>query len=63
MGCSRGIKTSRCPHLTNLVVLRSDTTPQFTTMAEQALASGSPQNNPRIPARKEIGEIYRQIWD
>jgi alcohol dehydrogenase class IV len=33
------------------------------TMAEQALASGSPQNNPRIPTRKEIEEIYRQIWD
>jgi alcohol dehydrogenase class IV len=33
------------------------------TMADQALASGSPQNNPRIPARNEIEEIYRQIWD
>jgi len=32
------------------------------TMAEQALASGSPQNNPRIPTREEIEEIYRQIW-
>lgn len=33
------------------------------TMVEQALASGSPQNNPRIPTRKQIEEIYRQIWD
>src|SRR5271170_4073625 len=33
------------------------------TMAEQALASGSPQNNPRVPTKKEIQEIYRQIWD
>jgi alcohol dehydrogenase class IV len=33
------------------------------TMAEQALASGSPQNNPRIPTRAEIEEIYRQIWN
>jgi alcohol dehydrogenase class IV len=33
------------------------------TMAEQALASGSPQNNPRVPTKKEIEEIYRQIWD
>jgi alcohol dehydrogenase class IV len=32
------------------------------TMAKQALASGSPQNNPRIPTSKEIEEIYRQIW-
>jgi alcohol dehydrogenase class IV len=33
------------------------------TMAEQAWASGSPQNNPRIPTMKEIEEIYRQIWN
>ena len=33
------------------------------TMAEQALASGSPQNNPRIPTQTEIEDIYRQIWD
>lgn len=33
------------------------------TMARQALASGSPQNNPRIPTSDEIEEIYRQIWD
>ena len=33
------------------------------TMARQALASGSPQNNPRIPTIEEIEEIYRQIWD
>jgi alcohol dehydrogenase class IV len=32
------------------------------TMARQALASGSPQNNPRIPTSEEIEEIYRQIW-
>ena len=33
------------------------------TMARQALASGSPQNNPRIPTSDEIEDIYRQIWD
>ncbi len=33
------------------------------TMAEQALASGSPQNNPRVPTKKEIEDIYRQIWN
>jgi alcohol dehydrogenase class IV len=32
------------------------------TMATQALASGSPQNNPRIPTSGEIQEIYRQAW-
>jgi alcohol dehydrogenase class IV len=32
------------------------------TMATQALASGSPQNNPRIPSAAEIEGIYRQAW-
>jgi alcohol dehydrogenase class IV len=32
------------------------------TMAKQALASGSPQNNPRIPSMEEIEQIYRQSW-
>jgi alcohol dehydrogenase class IV len=32
------------------------------TMAAQALASGSPQNNPRIPTAEEIETLYRQVW-
>ncbi len=32
------------------------------TMAEQALASGSPNNNPRVPTRDEIVELYRRVW-
>jgi alcohol dehydrogenase class IV len=32
------------------------------TMAVQALASGSPQNNPRIPTAGEIEKIYRESW-
>jgi len=32
------------------------------TMAAQALASGSPQNNPRVPTIEEIETIYRQAW-
>lgn len=31
-------------------------------MAEQALASGSPGNNPRVPSSDEIVTIYRQLW-
>lgn len=31
-------------------------------MAEQALASGSPQNNPRVPTLNEIIGIYREVW-
>jgi alcohol dehydrogenase class IV len=31
-------------------------------MAEQALASGSPQNNPRVPSAEEIVSLYEEIW-
>lgn len=31
-------------------------------MAAQALASGSPQNNPRVPEVEEIVQLYRAIW-
>ncbi|WP_027965719.1 iron-containing alcohol dehydrogenase [Halomonas halocynthiae] len=32
------------------------------SMAEQALASGSPGNNPRVPSADEIIAIYQQLW-
>ncbi len=31
-------------------------------MAEDALASGSPQNNPRVPTRADIIDLYLQAW-
>jgi alcohol dehydrogenase class IV len=31
-------------------------------MAEQALASGSPLNNPRVPTADEIAELFHQIY-
>lgn len=33
-----------------------------TKMAEQALASGSPNNNPRVPSIEEMAALYRQVW-
>lgn len=32
------------------------------TMAEQALASGSPGNNPRVPTIEQMIEIYKLLW-
>jgi hypothetical protein len=32
-------------------------------MAQQALISGSPDNNPRIPTAQEIEMLYREVWD
>lgn len=31
-------------------------------MADDALNSGSPQNNPRVPSKKEIEELYRVCY-
>ncbi len=31
-------------------------------MADQALASGSPANNPRVPGKDEIIALYREAW-
>jgi alcohol dehydrogenase class IV len=31
-------------------------------MADQALSSGSPGNNPRVPAAEEIQALYREAW-
>ena len=35
---------------------------KLTTMAAQALASGSPANNPRVPDAAEIVALYRAVW-
>jgi len=32
------------------------------TMARQALASGSPGNNPRVPTVEQMIELYRSLW-
>ena len=31
-------------------------------MAEQAIGSGSPGNNPRVPSAEEIVQIYKKLW-
>ena len=31
-------------------------------MVQQALASGSPANNPRVPSEAEIERLYLEIW-
>ncbi|PPQ27784.1 alcohol dehydrogenase [Rhodopila globiformis] len=37
-------------------------TGKMALMAEQALASGSPGNNPRVPSAEEIVGLYREVW-
>ena len=31
-------------------------------MCEQALASGSPANNPRVPTLDDMARLYQQVW-
>lgn len=35
---------------------------KWQVMARQALASGSPQNNPRVPSEGEIVALYERVW-
>jgi alcohol dehydrogenase class IV len=37
-------------------------TDKMALMADQALASGSPANNPRVPTAAEIVRLYREVW-
>lgn len=34
----------------------------ISTMSRQALASGSPSNNPRIPTQEELQQLYQALW-
>jgi alcohol dehydrogenase class IV len=43
-------------------VTREEMDANIEKMAADALASGSPANNPRIPSAAEIVELYRQAW-
>jgi alcohol dehydrogenase class IV len=48
------------PSPTELGHLADDATLEL--MARQALASGSPDNNPRVPAAEEIVSLYKEMW-
>ena len=43
-------------------IREADWNGKMALMAEQALASGSPGNNPRVPAAAEIVALYREVW-
>ncbi|WP_298862212.1 iron-containing alcohol dehydrogenase [uncultured Sulfitobacter sp.] len=78
MGWATAAETdaSACARLVeNLTILNADlkvpspsdlghaaTDEMLTTMAAQALASGSPDNNPRVPSQQEIIQLYHEIW-
>jgi alcohol dehydrogenase class IV len=43
-------------------ISEADWNGKMALMAEQALASGSPNNNPRVPDASEIMALYRAVW-
>ncbi len=43
-------------------ISETDWNGKMALMAEQALASGSPNNNPRVPNADEIMALYRAVW-
>ncbi len=51
------------PRLRDVIkVDRSQFEAHLRKMADDALASGSPQNNPVVPTAEEIVELYRRAW-
>jgi alcohol dehydrogenase class IV len=43
-------------------IKEADWNNKMALMAEQALASGSPGNNPRVPDAGQIVALYREVW-
>ncbi|GAC18617.1 alcohol dehydrogenase 4 [Paraglaciecola arctica BSs20135] len=55
-------QTLNVPTLAEFGVVKTEYEGLLTNMAEQALASGSPGNNPKIPVLNEIIELYKKVW-
>ena len=56
---------NRClmvPTLSEFGVDKTNYVALIDNMADQALASGSPQNNPLIPTKQEIVALYHALW-
>ena len=43
-------------------IAKADWDSKLDIMAEQALASGSPANNPRVPSKEDIVALYQAVW-
>ena len=51
------------PTLSQGGVSSSDWESTIPTMAKQALTSGSPNNNPRVPSQSEVEDLYRMAYE
>ncbi len=55
-------KELQVPTLAEFGVQRAEFDELIDTMCEQAFASGSPNNNPRIPSLEEMIQLYTLLW-
>lgn len=55
-------KELQVPTLEQFGVQKAEFDSLIETMCEQAFASGSPNNNPRIPSLEEMIELYTLLW-
>ena len=56
-------KELQVPTLAEFGVQRADFDALIDTMCAQAFASGSPNNNPRIPTVEEMVQLYTLLWN
>ncbi|MFT5839233.1 MAG: alcohol dehydrogenase class IV [Flavobacteriales bacterium] len=56
-------QTLAVPTIAEFGVEKAEYDALLANMAEQALASGSPANNPKVPALNDIIELYREVWN
>jgi alcohol dehydrogenase class IV len=50
------------PSMSEFGIVKADYTKLLATMTEQAIASGSPANNPLVPSAVEIKQLYTQVY-
>ncbi|WP_371195825.1 iron-containing alcohol dehydrogenase [Glaciecola sp. SC05] len=55
-------KKLKVPSMTEYGIVKADYIDVLDTMAEQALASGSPSNNPLVPTFEQIKQLYVQVY-
>lgn len=56
------VRELEVPSLAGIGLPAADFEASLSKMAADALASGSPANNPRIPSAEEIVSLYRRAW-
>jgi alcohol dehydrogenase class IV len=55
-------QTLNVPTLSEFGVAKTEYNELLKNMAEQALASGSPGNNPKVPVLNDIIKLYKKVW-